>query len=100
MIRRTSTLLSVILSLIAPAAAWANHPVPQDAAAAGDRAVPSFHDLDKNGDGKLTRSEIPHDVEALKQLRAHFREADLNQNGSLSSEEYVKYTTAYKPSGI
>lgn len=62
--------------------------------------VPSFEDLDANHDGKLVRSEIPKDVEALKQLRAHFREADRDGNGSLSKEEYERYMTETTPSGL
>lgn len=65
-----------------------------------DGGVPAFGDLDKNHDGRLSRGEIPKDVETLKPLRAHFREADLDGNGTLSEQEYAKYTAAYKSSGL
>jgi hypothetical protein len=66
----------------------------------GATDAPSFSDLDKNHDGKLLRSEIPKDVDAIKQLRAHFREADLDDNGSLSEEEYQRYVSNIILSGV
>jgi hypothetical protein len=57
--------------------------------AAGGGA-PAFSDLDKDGKG-ITRSQIPKDNEALKQLRAHFGEADLDHNGRLNAAEYNAY---------
>lgn len=62
-------------SAAAPAAS------PIGAMASDSSDTPSFDDLDKNHDGKLTRSEIPKDIEPLKQLRAHFREADRDGSG-------------------
>ncbi|MGF6493427.1 hypothetical protein ABIE56_001607 [Luteibacter sp. 621] len=52
--------------------------------------APAFSDLDKDGKG-ITRSQIPKDNEALKQLRAHFGEADLDHNGRLNAAEYNAY---------
>ena len=66
----------------------------------GTTDAPAFEDLDKNHDGKLVRSEIPKDVDAIKQLRAHFREADLDGNGSLSEEEYQRYVSNIISSGV
>ncbi|MFK2903600.1 EF-hand domain-containing protein [Dyella ginsengisoli] len=67
---------------------------------AGATDAPSFEDLDKNHDGKLVRSEMPKDVDALKQLRAHFREADLDGNGWLSKEEYQRYVSNIISAGV
>ena len=66
----------------------------------GATGAPSFEELDKNHDGKLVRSEIPADVDAVKQLRAHFREADLDGNGSLSQEEYQRYVSNIISAGM
>lgn len=66
----------------------------------GATNAPSFGDLDKNHDGKLVRSEIPKDEPALKQLRAHFHEADLDGNGSLSKEEYQRYVSNIISGGV
>lgn len=69
------------------------------AASAQDaNGTPSFDQLDTNHDGKLTRSEIPRDVPALQQLRAHFMEADSDGNGSLKPNEYAAYTASSTPS--
>ncbi|HEY4145583.1 EF-hand domain-containing protein [Pinirhizobacter sp.] len=59
--------------------------------------APSFDDLDKNHKGSLGRSDIPKDVDALKQLRAHFGEADADHNGRLSPAEYNTYVAAKPP---
>lgn len=115
MIKRSVPALAAVgLGLVFSASAWAqqqptptpqpmpNTPPAQQAAPmpGQDAGVPAFGDLDKNHDGRLSRSEIPKDVETLKPLRAHFREADLDGNGTLSEQEYVKYTAAYKSSDL
>jgi hypothetical protein len=69
-------------------------------AAPGSSDVPPFAELDTNHDGKLSRSEVPRNVEALKQLRAHFNEADRNGNGALEPEEYAAYTSSRTQSGF
>lgn len=69
-------------------------------AAPGSSDAPPFGELDTNHDGKLSRSEIPHNVEALKQLRAHFKEADRNGNGSLEPDEYAAYTASRTQGGL
>lgn len=66
----------------------------------GATDAPSFEDLDKNHDGKLVRSEIPRDEPSLKQLRAHFHEADLDGNGSLSKEKYQRYVSNIIAGGV
>lgn len=70
----------------------------QSAATSADNsqsAVPSFDDLDKQHHGYLLRSDIPKDVEALKPLRVHFRDADTDGNGQLSRSEYNTYIQTY-----
>jgi len=52
------------------------------------RPTPSFSTLDKNHDGRITRSEVPHDMHAL---RRDFRSYDRDGNGSLSRQEYQAY---------
>lgn len=101
MVRKTFILFSAIFCMacaMPSAAAPSASPIGAMASDASD--TPSFDDLDKNHDGKLTRSEIPKDVESLKQLRAHFREADRDGNGSLSQEEYQEYVAANTASGL
>lgn len=66
----------------------------------GATDAPSFEDLDSNHDGKLVRSELPRDVDALKQMRAHFREADQDDNGSLSKHEYQRYVSSTISAGV
>jgi len=59
--------------------------------------APSFDELDKNHKGSLSRGDLPKDVDALKQLRAHFGEADQDHNGRLSPAEYNTYVGAKPP---
>lgn len=67
------------------------------AAPQGTQGMPSFGDLDKNGDGNLSRSEIPKNVEALKSLRTNFSQSDLNHNGRLDPAEYRGYVQRQDP---
>jgi Ca2+-binding EF-hand superfamily protein len=53
-----------------------------------DNAKPAFAQIDKNHDGRLTRSEIP---KTMHDLRSHFTTVDKDGNGSLSTEEYEAY---------
>lgn len=53
--------------------------------------APAFAELDKKGRGSLRRSDIPKDVDALKLLRAHFDQFDLDHSGSLNASEYANY---------
>lgn len=102
MARMTLTLTSAALCMACVMLpATVTHAAPQaDTKTAGASGTPSFGEVDKNHDGKVVRSEIPKDVEALKQLRTHFREADQDGNGSLSEQEYQQYLTANTSSGI
>jgi hypothetical protein len=52
--------------------------------------APAFSDLAKDGKG-FKRGDIPKDNEALKQLRAHFAESDLNKDGKIEEDEYKGY---------
>lgn len=52
------------------------------------KSAPSFSELDRNHDGRLTRSEVPHD---MHNLRREFRTYDRNGNGWLSKQEYQAY---------
>src|ERR1700754_5090589 len=80
--------------------AFALHAARGAPSAAGDPgSAPSFDELDKDHKGSLGRSDIPKDVEALKQLRAHFGEADQDHNGRLSPAEYNTYVGASKVPG-
>jgi hypothetical protein len=68
---------------------------PTTSSASG--GAPSFDELDKNHKGSLGRSDLPKDVEGIKQLRAHFGEADQDHNGRLSPAEYNTYVAAKPP---
>lgn len=61
------------------------------------RKVYYFSKLDRNHDGQLSRSEIPKD---MRNLRLHFIQADWNENGKLSPEEYVLYAHHQAPSYV
>lgn len=52
------------------------------------RPTPAFSTLDKNHDGRLTRSEVPHDMHVL---RRKFHSYDRDGNGWLSRREYQAY---------
>jgi hypothetical protein len=65
--------------------------LPDAGAPQADSAAPAFSDLDKKGKGYIQRSDIPKDNEALKQLRAHFNEADQDHNGRVDASEYNAY---------
>ena len=62
----------------------------------GDTGAPSFSDLSKDGK-TLKRGDLPKDVDALKELRAHFGEADTNKDGKLDKGEYDAYLSKNSP---
>jgi hypothetical protein len=74
-----------------------NTPMAAPTTSSESSGAPSFDELDKNHKGSLGRSDLPKDVEALKQLRAHFGEADVDKNGRLSPAEYNTYVAAKPP---
>jgi len=53
---------------------------------------PSFKEIDKNGDGKITAAE----AKAAGISDADFKKADKNGDGSLTTDEYLN-TTEYVP---
>jgi hypothetical protein len=55
-------------------------------AADKDKDHKGFNDMDKNADGKLTRAE----AKGNKDLLAKWKEADSNNDGTLSRAEYLK----------
>lgn len=67
------------------------HGAPQSAS---DEA-PSFDEVAK-GKSALGRSDLPKDVPALKELRAHINEADTNHNGRIEKDEYDAYVNKSK----
>ncbi|WP_426287242.1 hypothetical protein [Luteibacter sp. E-22] len=52
--------------------------------------APAFSEISKDGKS-IKRSDVPKDNEALKQLRAHFPEADANHDGKVDKGEYDAY---------
>lgn len=58
------------------------------------RKVYYFEQLDRDGDGELSRPELPH---AMRNLRLHFIQADWNGNGSVSPGEYQHYRQGTTP---
>jgi hypothetical protein len=68
----------------------------QQAATAGAGAGASFQSLDRNGDGRLTRSEIPHDMSLLRTRMSTY---DSNQDGALDPREFAAAQMALHGSG-
>jgi len=76
-----------LLASLATGIAFAHGAPPQ--ASSDDGAAPSFDSLN---DGKpIRRGDVPKDVDALKELRAHFNEADRDHNGTVDKSEYDAY---------
>jgi hypothetical protein len=66
------------------------------AVAAVDPAVKEMFDkIDTDGDGSITKQEIGAQPELIKDTHLHgygcFEQADVNQDGALSLEEYDAY---------
>jgi hypothetical protein len=70
----------------------ASTPVGNATGVAPPKPTPTFKELDKKGRGYLLRSDLPKDIEGLTKLRAHYAEADVNQDGRISRDEYDVYT--------
>lgn len=83
---RSIVSLALVASLSA-GIAFAQENTPQ--AQSGDSGAPAFSSLN---DGKpIRRGDVPKDVDALKELRAHFNEADTNHDGRVDEGEYNAY---------
>jgi hypothetical protein len=78
----------VSLALLAGLGIGVAHAQEQGGSDSG--GAPAFSEISKDGKG-IKRSDIPKDVDALKQLRAHFPEADLNHDGKVDKGEYDAY---------
>jgi hypothetical protein len=93
------------LALLAVSAAGVARPsAPSSPALAGQPAhdqastqAPSFASLDTKKHGYLQRDDLPKNNESLAKLRAHFAEADVNQDGNLSQAEYYAYVHPADP---
>jgi hypothetical protein len=76
-----------LVACLSTGVAFAQENAPQ--AQSGDSGAPDFSSLN---DGKpIRRSDVPKDVDALKELRAHFNEADRDHNGQVDKAEYDAY---------
>ncbi|MDR6936381.1 hypothetical protein [Luteibacter sp. 3190] len=76
-----------LLATLGTGAAFA-HGTPQDDA--GKSGAPAFSEVSK--DGKyVKRSDLPKDNDAVKELRAHYNEADTNHDGKVDKGEYDAY---------
>ena len=75
-----------VLGTLLTCTAWAG--TGNDASADSGKRAPSFSQLDRNHDGRLMRSEVPHD---MHKLRRKFRSLDRDGNGWLSKREYQAY---------
>ncbi|HET7360178.1 MAG TPA: EF-hand domain-containing protein [Rhodanobacteraceae bacterium] len=56
-----------------------------------------FSFLDKNHNGELSRSEIPRD---MHELRLHFVEADFDEDGQISAQEYLMHAEHTAPNYV
>jgi Ca2+-binding EF-hand superfamily protein len=65
---------------------------PGAGGAISEEMVKTLMDFDKDGDGKLTKAEVPERMQGL------FERGDLNQDGSLTKEELTKMAQAQAPS--
>ncbi len=61
--------------------------------AISEEMVTTLMDLDKNGDGKLTKDEAPERLQGL------FDRGDINNDGSLNRDELTKMAQAQSSSG-
>ncbi|SEM22434.1 hypothetical protein SAMN02800694_0246 [Luteibacter sp. UNCMF331Sha3.1] len=74
-----------LVAALGTGAAFA-HGSPQDSSS----GAPAFSDVSK--DGKyVKRGDLPKDNDAVKELRAHFPEADTNHDGKVDKGEYEAY---------
>jgi hypothetical protein len=90
------------LALLAASAAGVARPsapvlAAQSAQAQASTLAPSFASLDTKKHGYLQREDLPKNNESLAKLRAHFSEADVNQDGNLSQAEYYAYVHPADP---
>jgi hypothetical protein len=72
-------------------------PAASPATSADAAALPTFDSLDKRHHGQLNRSDIPKDVDGLRDLRAHFVQYDKDNNGHINAQEYSRYELTHKP---
>jgi hypothetical protein len=75
----------------------ASHAQQSMPASSDASSLPSFEQLDTAHHGYLTRSDVPKDVEGLKNLRMHFADADSNGNGRIEKSEYAAYVARTQP---
>jgi len=76
-----------LVACLSAGVAFAQENAPQTQS--GDSGAPAFSSLN---DGKpIRRGDVPKDVDALKELRAHFNEADTNHDGRVDEGEYNAY---------
>jgi Ca2+-binding EF-hand superfamily protein len=66
---------------------------PQGGAVAVEEAVKTYLALDKNGDGKLTRDEVPERMQGI------FERGDANKDGTLTDDELRTMARAQQPAG-
>ena len=83
----------LVLTLFAAGAGlvWSQGPGSSSGAISADM-VKTLMDFDKDGDGKLTKAEVPERMQGL------FERGDLNKDGSLTKEELTRMAQAQAPS--
>jgi hypothetical protein len=85
-----------LLAGIGIGTAFAHGVSPQSQSDTGDSSgAPAFSEISKDGKS-IKRSDVPKDVDALKELRAHFPEADANHDGRVDKGEYDAYVNKSK----
>lgn len=77
-----------ILVLCAPATIAQAASTAQPAPSSSAQRAPTFGEADRDHDGRLKRSEIPHQ---LPMLRARFADFDVNHDGYLDPAEIIQY---------
>jgi hypothetical protein len=82
-----TALMTPAVAMLGACASMYHHGMDHGMAHASSMDSMSFHDMDKNHDGNLTKDELP----ASSMLYQHFSTADADGNGMLTEAEVAKH---------